>query len=459
MKRRYNLLWLGAALAVCLGLFSANPILADQRSRVTNVVRVVRQASPAVVKIATKSVRKQRIFQTGDESFDRIFEEFFGPMTTREEASLGSGVIIDGKRGLIATNRHVISRATSISVHLSDRRVFQAQVLGADPESDLAVLRINTREPLPQANLGNSDDLMIGETIIAIGNPFGLSHTVTTGVVSALHRRVKAGRDSWLHDMVQIDASINPGNSGGPLLNVDGELIGINTAIYRQGQGIGFAVPVDRVKRVVGDLVRHGEVVPSWLGLFLQDMNPRLAAHFGLQKVAGALVLEVMDNSPAQRAGFRRGDLITHVDGTPLANASHYQAWLGAVAPGDAVTLKVRSKNRVAKRHLKASPFPLGRAQEVAWLKLGFTVREMDPETARMHRAAMGSAVVVAKVRPRSEAASIGLRKGDLVRQMGDRTTHSVKEFTREIARQRLLSRITILVRRGARSQFVTLGR
>jgi serine protease Do len=459
MKRLDKRLLWGAVLALSLGLFCVNPVLADQRSRVTNVVRVVRQASPAVVKIATKSVRKQRLFNTGDEAFDRLFEEFFGPMTAREEASLGSGVIIDGKRGLIATNRHVISRATSISVHLSDRRVFQAQVLGADPESDLAVLRIDTKEPLPQADLGNSDDLMIGETIIAIGNPFGLSHTVTTGVVSALHRRVQAGRDSWLHDMVQIDASINPGNSGGPLLNVDGELVGINTAIYRQGQGIGFAVPVNRVKRVVGDLVRHGEVVPSWLGLFLQDMTPRLAAHFGLQKVSGALVLEVMDNSPAQRAGFKRGDLITHVDKTPLANSSHYQAWLGAVAPGDTVTLTVRSKKRVAKRHLEASPFPLERAQEVAWLKLGFTVRALDAETARMHRAPLRSAVVVAKVRARSEAASIGLRPGDLVRQIGDRPTRSVKEFTRQIARQRLVSRITILVRRGTRSQFITLGR
>lgn len=446
---------LAAAALLCLVAGSA---LADRAGRVTPVVRVVRSAAPAVVNISTTSRRRVSIFGAGDQIMDRFFQDFFGPME-REQTSLGSGVIIDGRKGLIVTNSHVVQRAVSIKVHLADKRTFTAQVVGADPDSDLAVLRIKDKGDLPQVRLGDSGDLMIGESIVAIGNPFGLSHTVTSGVVSALHRKVRGGRDQWLSDLIQIDASINPGNSGGPLLNADGEVVGINTAIYRNAQGIGFAIPINRVKRIVDDLVRHGQVIPSWLGLELQDLDSRLAAHFGLDRPRGALVLEVMRRSPAERAGFKRGELILAMNGRTLEGVSDYSTRLSAVPAGGAVSLTVLSNGSKKKRALKAKAFPLERAMEAAWLRLGFTVGEMDPALARHHRVALGSAVAIRRLRPGSRAAQIGLRPGDLIRQIGDQPTPNLAAFRRQIAKRRLLNQITVLVQRGPAQQFITLGK
>lgn len=266
---------LGVALVAGVCLLPASA-LADRSSRTTPTVRVVQAAGPAVVNISTRTRVQTRLFRSGDEAMDRFFEEFFQPMQ-REQTSLGSGFILDGARGLIVTNSHVVSAAHEVAVQLADKRVFPAQVVGADPQSDLAVLRITPQGPLPQLKLGDSEQIMIDEKGIADGNPFGLSHTVTVGVISALRRKVYTAHDQWMQDLIQIDASINPGNSGGPLLNADGEVIGINTAIFQQAQGIGFAIPVNRVRRVVEDLVRYGEVMPAWLGLEMQDLKPRLA--------------------------------------------------------------------------------------------------------------------------------------------------------------------------------------
>ncbi|MGD8564419.1 MAG: trypsin-like peptidase domain-containing protein, partial [Desulfarculaceae bacterium] len=399
--------WLKCSiLLICLTLAPALSAAATSR-RMTPVVRAVKAVAPAVVSITSKSRQRVRLFETGDETLDRFFEDFFGP-TQRQTTSLGSGVIIDGRGGLIATNSHVISRSSQITVHLSDKRTFRAQVVGADPDSDLAVLRIKAREALPQVVMGNSNDLMIGESVIAIGNPFGLSHTVTVGVISALKRSVRAGKKRWIHDLIQTDASINPGNSGGPLLNADGEVVGINTAIYQGARGIGFAIPVNRMKRIADDLVRYGEVTPSWLGLFLQDLDPKLAAHYGQKGPHGALVLHVLPKSPAARAGIERGQLITEINGNRLDNASHYQAVLGAAAVGQTLTLKVKKPNQRFKvLQVKAEAFPLERALEVSWLKLGLTVADLDETSAYRHRVPLGSAVVINKLRQPSRAASL----------------------------------------------------
>ncbi len=444
-------------LLLLAGGVGAPPARADRAGRVTPVVRVVRAVSPAVVNISTIRRQRMRIFSTGDRFMDRFFEDFFGPMERRQR-TLGSGVIIDGKKGLIVTNSHVVQQATEIKVQLADKRTYRAEVVGADPDSDLAVLRIQPKGILPQVRLGNSDDLMIGESIIAIGNPFGLSHTVTVGVVSALGRKVRAGDNTWLHDLIQTDASINPGNSGGPLLNTDGEMIGINTAIYQNAQGIGFAIPVNRVKRVVDDLVRFGEVIPVWLGLDLQELNPALAAHFGLERPRGVLVLEVMKDSPAARAGLKRGDLILSLNGHRLEGISDYAARLGGLAAGAQVKLDIKGSKGRRRVSLRARAFPLKRAQEVAWRRLGFTVGEMSRALARRHGVPPGSAVAIKRLRPGSQAARIGLRPGDLIRQVGDRPTPNLAAFERQIARHRLLRRITVLVQRGPASQFITLG-
>jgi serine protease Do len=453
---KLNKLLMGCGLALAIAL-PGGPALADKAGRVTPVVKVVREIAPAVVNISAKTRTTVSPFRSGDPNIDRFFEEFFGPMQ-REHSSLGSGVIIDGQKGLIVTNSHVVSRASKIMVQLADKRRLAAKVIGADPDGDLALLRIQAAGPLPQVRLGDSTQLMIGESVIAIGNPFGLSHTVTSGVVSALHRKVRAGRGKWLDDLIQTDASINPGNSGGPLLNADGEVIGINTAIYAKAQGIGFAIPVNRLKRIVSDLARHGEVIPAWLGLKLQDLTPALASHFGLKRASGVLVREVSQKSPAAGAGFRRGELITSMQGRPLEDTSDYIARLRGVGVGQVVNLEVLAGNRIVLRKVTARAFPLERAMGEAWRLLGFRVRDMQQDDAVRHRTRPGSAVVISQLRPDSTALEVGLRPGDLVRQLGDAPTPNVAVFKREMAKHRLLSRITILVQRGAASQFITLG-
>lgn len=461
MKRRIpqRLFFSGAlALMATAGLvFGSGPAVADRAARVTPVVRVVRAVGPAVVNISTIGRERTRPFSTGDRLLDRLFEEFLQPME-QQRTNLGSGVIIDGRKGLIVTNSHVVSHASRITAHLADGRKFPARLVGVDQESDMALLRIKSENPLPQVRLGDSGDLMIGESVIAIGNPFGLKHTVTVGVISALNRRVRTGNDEWLTDLIQTDASINPGNSGGPLLNADGEVVGINTAIHAGAQGIGFAIPVNRVKRVTSDLVRHGEVIPSWLGLGLQDLTPRLAEHFGLKEPMGAMVLEVMEGGPAHKAGIKRGNLILEVDGQGLTGSAHYRAWLAGVAAGQRIKLTLKGRRGVVHRTLTAERFPLKRAMEVAWRRLGFSVADLDAKTARRHRVPMGSAIMITRLRQGSQAQAMGIKPSDLVRKVGEAPTPDVKAFSRQMAKIRLLKRITILVQRGRASRFVTLG-
>jgi serine protease Do len=446
------------AAGLALGaLAAAGPAAADRASRVTPTVEVVRSAAPAVVNISTQAARRKSPFSTGDQMLDRFFREFFQP-PQRQQTSLGSGVIIDGARGLIVTNAHVVDQGGQITVQLADKRKFRAQVVGADPEADLALLSIRSKADLPQVRLGDSDSLMIGETLIAIGNPFGLQHTVTTGVVSALHRRVRAGERRWLDDLIQTDASINPGNSGGPILNLDGEVVGVNTAIFARAQGIGFAIPVNRLKRVVADLAEHGEVIPVWLGLRLQELTPALARQLGVPPKSGLLVRQVEEGSPAAEAGLQRGVVVAAMDGRPLTELADYRSRLKDVAAGQAVSLVVVDRGRRQERRLTARAFPLERAQQLAWQVLGFTVREMTPDDARRHGVAAGRAVVIKQLRPGSEALGRGLRPGDLVRKVGESPVGSVAEFGHQLARNRLSPGVRVLVQRGRAAQYLTLG-
>jgi S1-C subfamily serine protease len=253
-------------LSLCsLILLQAPESYGHELNRETAVVKAVRQVSPAVVNISSAyEVRKRTSPFSGfglNPFFDEFFRDFFDPRFERRQqnTSLGSGVIIDGEKGLILTNAHVIQKTGTIKVVLQDERDFEARIVGADPDSDLAVLKIDSKDRLPAIKMGSSEDLMIGETVIAIGNPFGFSHTVTTGVISAVNRSIRA-QDRVYHDFIQIDASINPGNSGGPLLNINGDLIGINTAIYAKAQGIGFAIPIGKARKIIW--------MSLWLGIW-----------------------------------------------------------------------------------------------------------------------------------------------------------------------------------------------
>jgi Do/DeqQ family serine protease len=400
------------------------------------VVQAVERASPAVVNISTEEIVEQRggpFPFPHDPFFDEFFRDFFDTRPRRyTRNNLGSGVVVDAD-GDIVTNVHVILRASRIHVTVADGREFDAKLIGADADSDVAVLRVESKDRLPVVEMGTSADLMIGETVIAIGNPFGLSHTVTTGVVSAVGRSLR-GEDRTYTDFIQTDASINPGNSGGPLLDIHGRLIGINTAIYSKAQGIGFAIPVDRVRRVMHDLVSYGEVRHAWVGLTVQDLNPGLARHFDVR--AGVVVTEVEPDSPAAKAGIARGDAVTHVDGRPVHSREEFEQRVQDHVAGQQMTLTRRRDDRDEEVRLAATPFPAERADDLAWALIGVALGEND------------DGLVVERVRARSPAARVGVEPGDRLLGLGGTAV-----TTRAAFRRRMIEL------RGARNALVSIGR
>jgi serine protease Do len=400
------------------------------------VVEAVEKASPAVVNVSTEQIVEQRGSPfpfPQDPFFEEFFRDFVDPRPRRfKTTSLGSGVIVAAD-GTILTNVHVIERASRIHVTLANQREFDATLVGADADADIAVLRVKAGGELPHIPFGSSADLMIGETVIAIGNPFGLSHTVTTGVVSAVGRSLHED-DRVYTDFIQTDASINPGNSGGPLLNIKGELIGINTAIYGKAQGIGFAIPADRARRVMKDLVSYGEVRHAWIGLVVRDLTPDLAQHFGVRR--GVVVAQVEPKSPAEAAGVVRGDAITKVDGREVAAREEFEQRIEDHAEGDRITLTLRRDDRDEDVRLAAASFPAARADELAWQLLGLQAAGGD------------EGLVVSRVRSRSPAARIGVQRGDRVLGLGGTPLHSVAEFRRKM-----------IELRGARSVLLSVGR
>ncbi|HET7874024.1 MAG TPA: Do family serine endopeptidase [Methylomirabilota bacterium] len=335
-----------------VGAAAVNPAEALQQS----FVGVAQQVRPAVVHLGTIQRAKPRrgpsLPPAGDDPFFRdFFNQFFGsegqgPGGEFRRPGLGSGVIID-KRGLVLTNFHVVRGADEVLIRLADKREYRGQILGTDPKTDLAVVRFQPDHPLPVAALGNSDALRVGEWAVAIGNPFGLDQTVTVGVISATGRS-DVGIATY-ENFIQTDASINPGNSGGPLVNLRGEVIGINTAIVAAGQGIGFAIPINMVKRVVDQLKDRGKVVRGWLGVALQPLSPELAQSLGLGDTRGALVGSTIAGSPAAKAGLLQGDVILSYDKTPVEDYRHMQRLVADTRVGTTVTLEVlRKKQKVA---------------------------------------------------------------------------------------------------------------
>ena len=430
-----------AALLILALLVPAVPAAArgaeTDPARRNMVVEAVEKASPAVVNISTEEVVEQRgspFPYPSDPFFDEFFRDFSDPRPRRfTRASLGSGVIV-ASDGTILTNEHVVLRASRIHVTLADEREFDAKLVGADADSDLAVLRVTAGKALPSVTLGSSADLMIGETVIAIGNPFGLSHTVTTGVVSALGRSLSSEERTYA-DFIQTDASINPGNSGGPLLDIRGQVIGINTAIYGKAQGIGFAIPVDRARRVMHDLVSYGEVRRPWIGLVVQDLSPELARHFGTAK--GVVVAEIESDSPAASAGLERGDVIVRVDGHDVHSREEFDQRVDAHSEGERATLTLRRDGREQDHEVRLTPFPAAHADDLAWSLLGLGVTEKS------------DVLEVRRVRPGSPAARIGVQTGDRLLGLGGTALHSVAEFRRKVIEIRGSREVLLSVGRG----------
>jgi Do/DeqQ family serine protease len=424
-----------------LTLRLAAPAAIDPIRR-TPVVEAVQKVSPAVVNISTETIvaRQTSPFPAfRDPLFEEFFHDFFEPRVERyKQTSLGSGVIIRPD-GYILTNQHVVLRGSQIKVTLADDRDFKAQLIGADSDSDLAVLKVKADRQLPYVNMGDSDDLMIGETVIAIGNPFGLSHTVTTGVVSALGRSLKTGEQTY-YDFVQTDASINPGNSGGPLLNLSGDLIGINTAIYQKAQGIGFAIPINRARRIVTDLISYGEVHVPWVGAIVQDLTPELAAQLGMktQHRYGVVVRSIESGSPAADAGITPGEVITAVDNRDVRSAEEYDQRIRDHAESSTIELTVTGASGTRRLTLHARRFPPERADALAWQLIG--VRLTDARNG----------LRVDAVRPQSPAARIGVDVGDAIVALAGTSVRSLEDFRRRMIEVRSARGALVSIRRGA---------
>ncbi len=442
--------------------FFASPLANASSERETPIVRAVKRVAPAVVNINSEyEVRSRRSPFSGfstDPFFDSFFKDFFDPGFERryKRTSLGSGVIIDGKRGFILTNAHLIERTGTISVTLMDEREFKATIIGSDPDSDLAVLRVDSRERLPSVEMGNSDDLLIGETVIAIGNPFGFSHTVTTGVISALHRSIRTEERVFL-DFIQTDASINPGNSGGPLLNIHGDLIGINTAIYAKAQGIGFAIPIHRAIRIVQDLIRYGEVLSSWFGIVVQDIDERISRYLGSSNTRGVLVKAVETGSPAEKVGIQNGDVLLSVGNQKVLSTEDYLAAAKQVAVGDTISLRILRKNQEKVLYLTTRSFPPELAETLGRRLLGIQVKNSDRHQKTPGNAGIPEGVVITQIDPRSELAQIGVKPGDVIRQIDEIPVRNVVDFKKAVVQYRQKPSVVILLQRGDQGYYITV--
>ena len=439
----------GGAIAALLAIMLVGP---TSGARHTSVVDVVKRAGPAVVNVNTEQVivKGSNPFMpfSADPFFNEYFRDFFDPRYGRRRVrqSLGSGVIIDAA-GHVLTNEHVVLGAGSVMVNLMDGRGLKADIIGVDPESDLAVLKLRAGGSLPFVAAGNSDDIMVGEPAIAIGNPFGLGHTVTAGVISATRRSIQT-EDRLYLDFIQTDASINPGNSGGPLLNADGEMIGINSAIYQKGQGIGFAIPVNRARRVVEDLIRYGEVQIGWLGMQVRDLTEVSAQNLGYNGPGGVAVSLIMNGGPAQQAGVKYGDIIEEVNGMSVRTKEDFGVATRQLQIGKTARLKVSRKTGRTVIDVRTTEFPLDRAEEIARFMLGIGVR---PYTGG------GSGVAISSVTNGSPAARIGLKPGDVILKINNSPIKGIPDWQKAVSKIRMMENALLLVRRGQNVYYVTL--
>jgi len=421
---------------------------------VPSLAPLVEQVSPAVVNIATSgTVETQSNPLLNDPFFRRFFDVPEQPRQ-RQVQSLGSGVVVDADAGYILTNHHVIANADQIQITFDDGREMDAEIVGSDPETDIAVLRADA-EGLSALPLGNSDELRVGDYTMAIGNPFGLEHTVTTGVVSGLERTLPGNGGARLQSFIQTDASINPGNSGGALINLRGELVGINTAILSRGGGnigIGFAVPVNMARQVMDQIIEYGEVQRGVLGVRVQDLTPEMAEAFDIERPNGALVAQVTPNSPAAEAGLEAGDVIVEVNGTPVSDANAMANAIGLLRIGDEVNLVyVRDGGKRTTTATVADPATgQVRADAMHSGLAGATFSEVD-ERSPLFGEVRG--VLVAEVQPGSPASDY-LRPGDVITSVNRQDVRSMAAFRERVegADQLLLN-----VRRGGGAFFVVI--
>ncbi|MET0067061.1 MAG: DegQ family serine endoprotease [Candidatus Thiodiazotropha sp.] len=446
---------------------------------------VARSVSPSVVFIQVEATAEQpsntgqampfnQPWPFGDDMLKRFFGDQFhsnphkAPRQQRRSVGQGSGFIFASHDGLLSdksyilTNNHVVENADKIRVKLQDGREFEARVTGRDPQSDIAVIEIPTGG-VPALQWGDSAELEVGEWVVAIGNPFGLSHTLTVGVVSAKGRTGMGIND--YEDFIQTDAAINPGNSGGPLVNLDGQVIGMNTAIFsRSGgyMGVGFAIPSNLARGIASQLIEQGSVTRGFLGIVIQPLTPQLAESFDMEPGQGILVAQVSEDSPASRAGLQQGDVILTYQGKPVSTVGNFRNQVALTPPGEHTELGILRDGRSMSVAVRIGE--LTQDEQVAQGgtraadELGLSVQTLTPELAAQFGARAGEGVVVTEVRPGSIAALAGIDPGTVILQANRRTLSSASEFEQAVSQSRKQKRILLLIRKGGMQRYLALN-
>ena len=450
------------------------PLLPRGYSPLPSLAGLVKELNPAVVNIYTTQITKQAARPELGDPFsdffgrgspfgrDNPFERFFsGPRGELRQSALGSGFFISPD-GYLLTNHHVVAKASEIKVKLADERTFEAKLVGSDEKTDIALLKVEAPETLPFAYLGDSDKLEVGDWVIAIGNPFGLGHTVTAGIISGKDRQIGQGP---YDDFLQTDASINPGNSGGPLFDSAGDVVGINTAIVAGGSGVGFAVPVNLVKSLVTQLRDSGKVTRGWLGVGIQELTEELAKGIGVEPRSGVLVGQVFPGSPAEKAGVEAGDVVVSIDGKPVRDTRKLTTLVAGIGPGSEARVEVLRngsrkslKVKLAERESgeqSALGGPKGRTGEA---ELGLSLTPVTPESARQLGLGQGAkGLVVEQVAPSSPAAGV-LRPGDVILEVNRKRVASLSDFSRALSAGEA-ERVLLRVQRGQVQVFVVVRR
>jgi len=433
-------------------------------------INLAKKLGPSVVNVSTTTVRGASRNAPGpfggNDPAEEFWERFFGGRTPRgpqRQSGVGSGFIVDSD-GTILTNYHVVNGAQKLSVTLSDGQRYDAKVIGSDQKSDIAVIKIDAGRNLPAAALGDSDRLDVGEWVMAIGNPFGLDNTVTSGIVSAKGRNIGQGP---YDNFIQTDASINPGNSGGPLINLRGEVVGINTAIFSQSGGnigIGFAIPIDLVRTVVTQLKATGKVTRGWLGVEVQAVTPDIAHLFGLAEPKGVLISEVAKAGPAEVAGIRRGDIIISFNESQIKESHELPAIVARTPVGERAKVSVIRDGRERTFLVSIGELPTASAkverQDRRDERWGMTVTNISPEIARRFRFEPGQeGVVVIALERNSSAARAGVQVGDVIEEVSREAIRSLKDFDKAMAAAKDSDRVLLLIRRGDSSSYLVLRR
>ena len=460
--RARQLVFLMAALFMAGTLYSFSTAHAA-RWIPESFTELAEKYSPAVVNIRSEKNGKHRMnvdphFKGGpfekNDPFRDFFEKFFGsrPNQGFKQRSLGSGFIID-QSGFIVTNNHVVEGADKIKVILKDEREFDAEVKGRDPNTDLALIKIKSDGDLPSIQFGNSDNVKVGEWVMAIGNPFGLEHTVTVGIISAKGRVIGSGP---YDDFIQTDASINPGNSGGPLINMDGKVVGINTAIIAGGQGIGFAIPVNMAKGIIEQLQSKGEVTRGWLGIGIQDLTKELKEYYGVKGDAGVLITNVFPGDPAEKAGIRAKDIILEVNGKEVDSSRGLSRTIAEAPVGQKTELLVLrdGDEKEFTIELGKRPDTMTDTQNTEIRKknpLGIAVSDLTPEIIQQFGLRAEKGVMVVGVEPDSKGEEAGVIPGDLIKEINHHEVTDVDQYLKELGKYKKGATISLYILRRNR--------